>query len=108
VRFTPPVPGAAKPAAPGEAAKPAAEAKKPSSAAVDALKAPIIERLKKARSFFKLGEADVAANEWTKAARNYKLAMEFDPRNEEYKKRFVEADAKGRRQQAEKQIELAK
>jgi tetratricopeptide (TPR) repeat protein len=72
------------------------------------LKAPIIERLKKARGFFKLGEADVAANEWSKAARNFKLAMEFDPRNEEYKKRFTEADAKGRRQQAEKQIELAK
>ena len=109
VRFTPPAPGAATPAsAAPEATKPVAEAKKPSSAAVDALKAPIIERLKKARGFFKLGEADVAANEWSKAARNFKLAMEFDPRNEEYKKRFVEADAKGRRQQAEKQIELAK
>lgn len=112
VRFTPPAPGAApdaaKPsAAAPEASKPA-EAKRPSSPVVDALKAPIIERLKKARSFFKLGEADVAANEWSKAARNFKLAMEFDPRNEEYKKRFVEADAKGRRQQAEKQIELAK
>lgn len=101
VRFSPP---AAAPAA----TKPAAEPKKPSSAAMDALKAPIIERLKKARGFFKLGEADVAANEWSKAARNFKLAMEFDPRNEEYKKRFTEADAKGRRQQAEKQIELAK
>lgn len=107
VRFTPPAPSAAKPdAAPGT--KPVGEPKKPSSAAMDALKAPIIERLKKARTFFKLGEADVAANEWTKAARNFKLAMEFDPRSEEYKKRFVEADAKGRRQQAEKQIELAK
>jgi tetratricopeptide (TPR) repeat protein len=109
VRFTPPPPAAATPAsAAPEAAKPAAEPKRPSSPAVDALKAPIIERLKKARGFFKLGEADVAANEWSKAARNFKLAMEFDPRNEEYKKRFTEADAKGRRQQAEKQIELAK
>ncbi|MBK9368472.1 MAG: DnaJ domain-containing protein [Deltaproteobacteria bacterium] len=107
VRFTlrpPPPPRRATPPA-RQARRRAQEA---SSPAVDALKAPIIERLKKARGFFKLGEADVAANEWSKAARNFKLAMEFDPRNEEYKKRFTEADAKGRRQQAEKQIELAK
>ncbi|MCK6523561.1 hypothetical protein L6R49_19290, partial [Myxococcota bacterium] len=106
VRFTPPGPEAPKP--PEAEAKPAADPKKASSPVVDALKAPIIERLKKARGFFKLGEADVAANEWSKAARNFKLAMEFDPRNEEYKKRFIDADSRGRRQQAERQMEAAK
>ena len=69
---------------------------------------PLTLKLKRPGLYPRTLEADVAANEWSKAARNFKLAMEFDPRNEEYKKRFTEADSKGRRQQAEKQIELAK
>lgn len=52
---------------------------------------PIVERLAKAKSFFKAGKKDFLDKNYKSASVNFKLAIAYDPYNEQYKENFAEA-----------------
>lgn len=52
---------------------------------------PIMERLAKAKGFFKAGKKDFLDKNYKSASVHFKLAIAYDPYNEQYKKSFAEA-----------------
>lgn len=99
----PPPPTAAPPSEPAKVEKPRIV---PPS--VDRLKAPFLERLRKARAHAKEGQEAAAAGQWPKAASAFYMAHTFDPKNPDYERLFKDADPKSRRMQAEKLLEQAR
>lgn len=86
----------ARPQAPAAEPPPPRPERKPVSPAVEKMRQQIVERVKKARQHFKEGEQLAANGGWLKAAGAFYLATQFDPNNEEYKRRFAEADRKSK------------
>jgi Flp pilus assembly protein TadD len=74
---------------------------KATPAAVQALKKRLLLRLKKARRYYKAGVEEAEAGQWVKAASSFYLATQYAPKNEEYKRRFTEANMRGRQVQAD-------
>ncbi len=52
---------------------------------------PIVERLAKAKGFFKAGKKDFLDKNYKSASVNFRLAIAYDPYNEQYKENFAEA-----------------
>ncbi len=52
---------------------------------------PITERLAKAKDFFKAGKKDFLDKNYKSASVHFKLAIAYDPYNEQYKESFAEA-----------------
>lgn len=95
-------PGVAKPPPPPPPPPPE---RKPSSPAVEKMRQQIIERIKKARAHFKEGEQHAEAGAWLKAASAFYMATQFDANNEDYKRRFAEADRKSKDMQVQQSMD---
>lgn len=74
---------------------------KATPAAVQALKKRLMLRLRKARRYYKAGVEEAEAGQWVKAASSFYLATQYAPKNEEYKRRFADANMRGRQVQAD-------
>ncbi|MCB9761975.1 MAG: DnaJ domain-containing protein [Alphaproteobacteria bacterium] len=82
--------------------------KRPDNPAVAKIRQQVAERLKKARDYYAQGLAELEKEEWTKAASSFYLASKYDARNDEYKKRFEEADRKSKDIMAEAALDKAR
>lgn len=96
-------------AARARAAQQAAGAGAPraSTAAVQKLKAEMVERLKKARQYYLAGKADAEANNPVKAQSLLALALSLDPKNDEYKALHDKVAKDARRVQARSFVQAA-
>lgn len=108
VSFTPRAAPPPPPPRPAEPPPKPAEAARVVPPSVDRLKAPFMERLRKAKAHFKEGKEAADAGNWPKAASAFYMAYTFDPKNPEYERLFRDADPRSRRMQAEKLLELAR
>ncbi|UCD84201.1 MAG: DnaJ domain-containing protein [Deltaproteobacteria bacterium] len=68
---------------------------------------PIIERMGKAKGFYKTGKKDVLDKNYKSASVNFKLAVAYDPYNEQYKESLAEAQEIVKKQESEKLIRRA-
>jgi curved DNA-binding protein CbpA len=59
------------------------------------------DKKKKAREYWEAGMKELAENQPTKAASSIHLALQYDPENEEYKKKFQEVAAQSKTAQSE-------
>ena len=61
---------------------------------VNALKQHLVEKLAKARRYYRAAQEDMEAERWIKAASSLYLAIQYDERNAEYKRLYEEVKVK--------------
>lgn len=61
---------------------------------VNALKKQLVEKLAKARRYYRAAQEDMEAERWIKAAGSLYLAIQYDSRNAEYKRLYEEVKVK--------------
>jgi tetratricopeptide (TPR) repeat protein len=84
------------------------ESSTPPPAGVLGLKKQLIKRLRKAKTYYEAGQADLEANNVLKAASSFYLASQYDPRNDGYKAAYEEANGKARSVQAQQFVGMAR
>ncbi len=68
---------------------------------------PIVERLAKAKGFFKAGKKDFLDKNYKSASVNFRLAIAYDPYNEQYKENFAEAQRIVKQEESERLMRKA-
>ncbi len=88
--------------------RPKKRPKKQISAPMAALKKQLVKRLRKAKTYYQSGLESLKNEQVLKAASSFYLAHQYDPRNEEYKKRYLETNGQARGVRAQQLISLAR
>ncbi len=77
-------------------------------AARERVKKDIGDKKQKARDYFKAGLVELAEGQPTKASSSFHLALQYDPENEEYKKKFNEVNEQSKTAQSENRLSEAR
>src|SRR6185436_1050806 len=77
-------------------------------AARERVKKDLGDKKKKAREYWEAGLKELEENQPTKAASSIHLALQYDPENEEYKKKFQEVAAQSKTAQSENRLAEAR
>jgi curved DNA-binding protein CbpA len=77
-------------------------------AARERVKKDLGDKKKKAREYWQAGLQELADGQPTKAASSIHLALQYDPENEEYKKKFKEVAAQSKTAQSENRLAEAR
>ena len=76
--------------------------------AVVGLKKQLFKRLRKAKTYYEAGQADLESNNVVKAASSFYLAHQYDPRNKTYKAAYDDANGRARSVQAQQFVGMAR
>ncbi len=74
---------------------------------VSALKRQLVEKLAKARRYYRAAQEDIESERWIKAAGSLYLAIQYDERNAEYKRLYDEVKVKANTLRAAQFIAIA-
>lgn len=77
-------------------------------AARERVKKDLGDKKKKAREYFEAGLKELAEGQPTKASSSFHLALQYDPENEEYKKKSSDVNAQSKTAQSENRLSEAR